>query len=294
MYLPISVILTTFNGARYLKKQINSILTQTVLPEEVIICDDNSTDDTAFILNGYAGNGLINFHVNSKQIGVVENFKKAAKLAKQGNWIVFADQDDIWIPGKLEKLRKEMQLIDDTTKPALIYSDLTIINDNDEVIFESFWEKQKIRPEKINLSTLLYGNVVTGCTMIVNSAMVVEFLKMDSHNFLHDEWLALIAYSFGEAKFLREKLVLYRQHDNNVTFSNKNPAPGFIENIKNEINHFVGKKKFLPRQFELAKAFLLKYKNRLSNEQVCIIEDFIQEENKNYLIQRINRRKTYS
>jgi glycosyltransferase involved in cell wall biosynthesis len=290
----VSVIITTFNGSKFIKKQMDSILKQSMLPEEIIICDDNSTDETVFLLNKYTGNNSIKIYVNEKQLGVVENFKKAAKLAKYGNWLVFADQDDIWVPQKLEKLTSEMQLIDDGITPALIYSDLSVIDKDDVIISESFWNKQKIRPEKINLATLLYGNVVTGCTMIINYAMAEEFFCMDNHQYLHDEWLALIAYSFGKARFLNEKLVLYRQHENNVTFSEDYKAPGCFNSILNEIDYLLGKRKFLPRQFDLAKVFLQKFQNKLSDQQVSIIQNFIKQETKNYLLQRINRRITYS
>ena len=290
----ISVVLTTFNGAMYIIKQLDSILKQTLTADEIIICDDHSTDETVYLLKPYLKDSRIKLFVNSNQLGVVKNFKKAAKLAKCSNWLVFADQDDIWVPQKLSKLADAMDLIDDNTKPALIYSDLAVIDKSDTITSASFWDKQKIRPEKINLATLLYGNVVLGCTMIINRPMAEEFFSMDNHNYFHDEWLGLIAYSFGRAKILNEKLVLYRQHESNVTFSEDYKTPGFIGRIKENLNHFLGKKKFLPRQFDLAKAFLSEYKTKLDEKQLMTIENFINQENKNYLLQRINRKITYS
>lgn len=291
----VSVILTTFNGSKYINRQIDSILNQTVLPDEIIICDDNSIDETVFILNTYVNNSRIKLFVNEKRLGVVENFKKAAKLAQQGNWLIFADQDDIWMPQKINRLTEAMKLIDDEITPSLVYSDLTVIDKENTTISVSFWDKQKIKPEKIKLATLLYGNVVTGCTMIINFSMAKEFFCMEKGGrYLHDEWLSLIAYSFGKAKFLHEKLVLYRQHESNVTFSEAYKTFKFVEQIKEDLNYLSGKTKFLPHQFDLAKAFLLKYKDKLNVEQINTIENFINQEHKNYLVQRINRRITYS
>jgi glycosyltransferase involved in cell wall biosynthesis len=290
----ISVILITFNGSKYIKKQIDSILKQTTPPDEIIICDDNSTDDTVLILNNYINNGLVKLFVNGHQLGVVENFKKAAKLANQDNWLVFADQDDIWVPQKLNRLADEMEHIDDNVSPALVYSDLAVIDKNDAIVSDSFWDKQKIRPEKINLATLLYGNVVTGCTIIINYQMAQEFFLMDNGKYLHDEWLSLIAYSFGKVRFLRDKLILYRQHESNITFSEDYKTFKFGEQIKEDIDYLLGKKKFLPHQFDLAKAFLLNYRKKLNDEQINTIEKFIKQEHKNYLLQRIRRRITYS
>jgi glycosyltransferase involved in cell wall biosynthesis len=289
----VSVILITFNGAAFITKQIESILKQNVLPGEIIICDDNSTDETVSLLNTFTNSKQIKLFINDERLGVVENFKKAAKLAQHGNWLVFADQDDIWAPQKLNKLIDEMQFMDNGFTPALIYSDLTIIDKNDAVISESFWAAQKIRPEKINFATLLYGNVVTGCTIIINYSMAEEFFRMDNSTFLHDEWMALIAYSFGKAKFLRDKLVFYRKHESNVTFSEDYKVPGFKDSIEEEVDHLSGKKRFLPHEFDLAKAFLLKYRDKLSSKQLKIIEQFISHENKNYIVQRIKRRISF-
>ncbi|HEY2583196.1 MAG TPA: glycosyltransferase family 2 protein [Mucilaginibacter sp.] len=288
----VSVILTTFNGAVYIKKQIESILNQTVPPDEIIVCDDNSTDDTVFKLNSFLDKRIKVF-VNTTQLGVVENFKKAATLAQPGNWLAFADQDDIWQPQKLNRLIDAMHLIDDGKTPSLIYSDLAVIDKNDDVISPSFWGKQKIFPEKIRLATLLYGNVVTGCTTLINYSMAEEFFCMENNVYLHDEWLSLIAYSFGRVKFLKEKLVLYRQHENNITFSENYKIPGIIGAIKDNFNYLIKKKKFLSHQFGLAKAFLLQYRHKLDNKQIRTVENFLKLERKNYLVQRINRLITY-
>jgi glycosyltransferase involved in cell wall biosynthesis len=289
----ISVIVTTYNGSKYIKKQLDSIFNQTLLPAEIIICDDKSTDDTVSILNSYADNSLVNIITNETQLGSVQNFKKAAKLTQKGNWLVFADQDDIWMPQKLKKLADAMQLLDDSIKPALIYSDLAIIDKNDTVISTSFWAKQRIYPHKINPARLLYGNVVTGCTMIINYAMAEEFFVMDNYTYLHDEWLAFIAYSFGTVSFLDEKLVLYRQHENNITFSEGYEAQAEKDDLKTNVDYLTGKKAFLSHQFKLAQSFLNQYGNRLDDKQTRIIKKFIKQKDKNYLLQRINRYLTF-
>ena len=286
----VSVIVATYNGSKYIVKQLGSILAQSVQPGEIIICDDKSTDDTFLLLNTLAQkHSNIRLFANPEQLGVVENFKKAAKLARKGNWLVFSDQDDIWLPHKLEKLIDGMQSIDDGVTPALVFSDLTVINKNDEVISPSYWDMEKIRPERLNISRLLYGNVVTGCTMIINYAMAEEFFSLDTDKFLHDQWLALIAYTFGKVKFLRERLVLYRQHENNVMFSENYKPSKISGRISLELNYIFGKIKLLQQQFELARAFLLYYNYKLDNKQIKAIESFINEENKSYFVKRLNR-----
>jgi glycosyltransferase involved in cell wall biosynthesis len=289
----ISVVLATYNGSKYIVKQLDSILNQTVPPDEIIICDDISTDETVSLLQPYLLNSRIKLFVNDKRLGVVDNFKKGAKLAAKHNWLAFADQDDIWVPEKLYKLANAMELIDDGITPSLVYSDLIVIDKNDVVTALSFWDKQKIRPAKIKLATILYGNVVTGCTMLVNYAMAEELFVFQSDQYFHDEWLGLIAYSFGHVKILNETLVLYRQHESNVTFSEEYKPLGLADKMKDDLNYLLGKKKFLSRQFELAKEFLSKYQHKLNEQQIQAIKNFIRQENKNYFFQRLNRRITY-
>ena len=285
----ISVIMTTFNGAAFIKQQLDSILLQTHQADEIIICDDSSTDDTISILKSYADYPRIKIFVNDIQLGVVENFKKAAKIATTGNWLVFADQDDIWLPIKIERLAAEMQIFNDDSLPVLIYSDLKVIDKNDNVISSSFWQRQQIKIDKIRFSTLLYGNVVTGCTIIINYKMAEEFFLMDATGVLHDEWMALIAYSIGKAKQVNDKLVLYRQHAANITFSES-----YTEN-KGDLKHEAAKggNLFLRHQFNLAKIFLSRYEHKLNQDQIKTITRFINQENKSYLIQRVNRRITF-
>ena len=284
--------MATYNGAKYIEAQLDSILNQTLAPVEIIICDDHSTDNTSSIIKTYLNKGPVKLLTNEKQLGIVGNFKKAAGLVSAGNWVAFADQDDVWLPGKLQRLADELGLIDDDVTPALVYSDLTVIDSSENTIAPSFWQKQHIRPAKIRLSTLLYGNVITGCTMLVNNAMLQQFLQM-SESFLHDEWLALIAYSYGKVKLLDEQLILYRQHESNQTFSAGYEELAEKDDLKTNLNYLAGKKKFLPHQFELAKAFLAAQRDKLDIKQIAIFEKFIKQENKNYLLQRINRRIKY-
>lgn len=289
----ISVILATYNGSKYIRQQIDSILNQDLPPEEVIICDDNSSDDTREQLKSYENNKLVKLNFNEKTLGVVENFKYAASLVKPGNWIVFSDQDDIWVPDKIRKLAGSMQLLDNGIAPALVYSDLFLIDKNNRKLPLSFWEKQKIYPQNINFQKLLFGNIVSGCSMIINYPMLAEFYKLKKTIFLHDEWIALVAYSFGQVRFLSDKLVLYRQHESNLTFSeNYGPWPFFTQ-LFDMVGHLFGRKRFLLHQFQLARYFLEVYKNELSNSQIVALEHFIGLEHKNYLLIRYFRRLTF-
>ena len=99
----ISIAMTTYNGAKYLKEQLDSIVEQTLLPEEIIICDDCSSDETIEIIKNHRLFNIIRLNINETRIGVVQNFIKATSLCKSNNYIAFSDQDDVWFPMKLEK-----------------------------------------------------------------------------------------------------------------------------------------------------------------------------------------------
>src|SRR5450631_4123056 len=99
-HFPVSVVIATHNGERFLEQQINSILTQTVKAAEIIVCDDDSKDNTIPILEKFSCKGYLTYYRNTKRIGVVENFKKAVSLCLPGTYIALCDQDDIWLPEK--------------------------------------------------------------------------------------------------------------------------------------------------------------------------------------------------
>jgi glycosyltransferase involved in cell wall biosynthesis len=285
----ISVVMTSYNGAKYIQQQIESILAQTLPPEEVIICDDNSSDGTWDIIAGYTDEKRIKSFRNTQQLGITRNFQKGCGIARQGNWIAFADQDDVWLPQKLSVLSDKMRFLDDAVQPALVYSDLSVINSADHELAQSFWKQQRINIDNLSLPVILFGNAITGCTMLLNSVMKSEFLKMQNAVFLHDEWLALIAHSFGKNVAVREALVKYRQHENNVTYSENYKVPTFLNRVQAEFQYLFGKKNFISVRVSLAKAFLAQYRSRLSSSDIAILERFVALESKSYITQRINR-----
>lgn len=285
----ISVILATYNGEKFISKQLNSILQQDVAVDEIIICDDCSTDGTVQILQSYLNDNRIKLYINNERLGVFGNFRKAAKMAVCGNWLIFSDQDDIWVPNKISTLTRRMIGFDDKVTPVLLFSDLKVIDTDDEVVAQSFWKRQKIYPKQISLKSLLYGNIVTGCSIMINYAMAKELLAIESCQYLHDEWLALIAYSFGKVQFVDEQLVLYRQHEQNITYAKDASADGLMSRLNYDLTHLLRKKKFLERQFNMVNEFLSVYREKLNDKQIKVLTAFLKLENSGYLIKRINR-----
>ncbi|RYF95060.1 MAG: glycosyltransferase family 2 protein [Chitinophagaceae bacterium] len=283
----ISVVLATYNGERFLRKQIDSIIYQTLAPEEILVGDDRSDDDTAKILQEYQT--ALKVHVNATRLGAVINFKTIASKVNQANYIAFADQDDIWLPGKLALSLDHLQKFQKPDLPAMVYSDPKIINDQDELISPSLWALLGIDQYPHTLDTILFGNPVSGCTMLVNPALAKYIDTIpDDFSINHDAWLTLCAYTFGRAVVLPEQVILYRQHGNNLTFSTAHqPAGRLKKRISELVNSISGRDDLFVQQFKLVRRFYETFKEGLPREKKKIIETFLGLENAGYMRKKL-------
>lgn len=277
----VSVVMITFNGAKYLEKQLQSIFVQTLAPAEIIVCDDASTDETVKILEKYSRQGLLRFTINTERLGVIGNFKKAVAMAMPGNYIALADQDDIWLPEKLYKTATLLADIDNQG-PALVYSDLQVIGTNDQVMFLSFWQLMGFNKYSHNFKTNLFGNLVTGCTIIFNDSMRAFFSGIPPEAPMHDAWLALIGFSFGKISRLDEQLVRYRKHENNTAFVKTEQKTAWKKAL-HHIQQLFDKTDFLEEQIILADLFYRSFKDKLTSLQKKEIQLLIQLRGKSHL-----------
>jgi len=218
----ISIALCTFNGEKYLKRQLDSFPKQTLLPFELVACDDASSDDTCRILEDFSHTAPFPVRIvrNARNLGLRKNFSQAASLC-QGDYVAFSDQDDIWSPDKLEHGIRAMQKTEQeygTGIPLLVHSDLSLIDAEGHVTAPSCMKVLHMRHEPVDpLRTLLVRNFVFGCTSLCNRALIQESLPFPDVIANHDGWCALIAASRGKILFIPEPKVLYRQHQATVT-----------------------------------------------------------------------------
>lgn len=202
----ISVCMATYNGEKFIRKQLESILNQTVEVDEIIISDDNSSDNTLEVVKKL-NNSKIKIIKNLKQ-GVISNFENSLKEST-GDYIFLADQDDIWTLNKVEKVTKKLEKYD------LVIHNAKIINSQDEIISnEPFFE---IRNSKKGLLKNLYKNSYIGCCMAFNRNILEKSLPFPKDIPMHDSWIGLIAEIYGKVYFDEEVLFYYRRHENNVT-----------------------------------------------------------------------------
>jgi len=216
----ITILLAAYNGERYLEEQIESILQQTCTDWELIIQDDCSSDDTAVIALKYVKQSpdKVRFVRREFQSGSAKNnFFSMLKLSKN-DYVMTCDQDDVWLPNKVEVTLKEMHGLEAEhgyKRPLLVHTDLKVVDCNLRVIEESMFKRQNLNSRRDKLNYLLVQNIVTGCTTMVNRALLDMVHEAPTGAMMHDWWLALIACAFGKIGFVDQSTVLYRQHGRN-------------------------------------------------------------------------------
>jgi len=212
----ISIALCTYNGARFLREQLASYVAQERMPDELVVCDDGSTDDTLAILRQFADSAPfeVRIELNPEKLGVARNFSRAIGLCS-GDVIALSDQDDIWFPNKL-------QVIGDSLAAdgaiGMVFSDAVAIGANGRTLNYGLWDAVRFtRGERMSarrgrlVNVLLRHYVVTGATLAFHSAYRELVLPIPSHC-LHDAWIGFLVASVSQGRIIDEPLIGYRQH----------------------------------------------------------------------------------
>jgi glycosyltransferase involved in cell wall biosynthesis len=205
--LRVSVAMTTFNGSKFLNKQLDSILEQTYSVYEIVVCDDGSTDNTIAILKEYSSLTNLIIIQNEFNVGFVKNFERSIANTT-GDLIVLADQDDIWYENKIETL------VNSIGRNLLIHSDCDLIDNNDSIFLKKF--KGEILSHT-NAIDFLNVNVVTGCTVMFTKELKKLVLPFPENLAYHDWYLGIMAAYQSKIKYLPTSLQGYRQHPNQDT-----------------------------------------------------------------------------
>lgn len=212
-----SVALCTYNGEKFLQEQLDSILNQTLPVDEIVVCDDGSTDSTIEILESYSNKNPEIFRIFRNEVNLrsVKNFEKAISLCS--NEIIFlCDQDDLWIENKVEKIVKTFQ---ENPEIEVIATNGFGMDENGKKLdVITIWDVPSIVRENnfqfnyFNILNLV-GNFATGATMALKKEIVKQILPFPQiDGFHHDEWIALVSAKDNRFFFLDEKLISYREH----------------------------------------------------------------------------------
>ena len=221
----ISIALCTYNGERFLPEQLASIQNQTRLPDELVVCDDRSTDRTVALVREFAASVTypVKIFENERNLGFAANFENAIRRC-EGDLIALSDQDDIWYPTRLARCEREFEAHPEV---GLVFSDADLIDQHGRLIGQTIWQKLGFigKPKQDLLSgqfvVLAKHRFVTGATMMFRTNLRERFLPIGA-GWIHDEWIAMIVAAFSHLLPIEEPLLRYRTHgEQQIGFQNK-------------------------------------------------------------------------
>ncbi|WP_348798898.1 glycosyltransferase family 2 protein [Flavobacterium adhaerens] len=244
--MKLSVALCTYNGEKYIQKQLESILNQSMEVDEIVICDDGSNDKTIAILEQFQLKkpGKIFLYKNQINLGSTKNFEKAITICT-GDYIFLSDQDDIWKENKVEKIIQYF-----SANPSLegVFTNGDIINENETIYNHTLWdavffiENQLEKP--IDLFKLMSSkrNMVTGATLCFKKEakdFILPFPELKKYH--HDEWIALNIGFRNKLNYIPENLISYRIHSEQQIGGKKNIKKNLTQRHINLSNYILEK-----------------------------------------------------
>ncbi|MBR6228903.1 MAG: glycosyltransferase family 2 protein [Eubacterium sp.] len=225
----VDIVLTTYNGEKYLSELLDSLLAQTYGDIRIRVYDDGSTDGTEDIVRDYRKrDDRIFWHANPRNLGYTFNFLRGVKRSS-ADYVMLCDQDDIWFPDKVEKTLARMKKTENNRPgaPILVFTDAEIYSGRTREK-RSFQRESHYNTKKVDIAPLLMENKCIGCTVMVNHALVRKLEHLPKDIRVHDWWMALIAATFGQVAYLDEMTLRYRQHEDNQIGSSS--YTGYVRN----------------------------------------------------------------
>lgn len=232
--MKISVCMATYNGEKYLRPQIDSILKQLSEKDELIISDDGSTDGTLGIIESYQDRRIKLLHSTHKDL--IFNFENALRKAS-GDVIFLSDQDDIWFEEKVERYKEKLN------KNLLVFSNVAMFQDNNINDYELFFKNSN---KKTGLLNNLMKVKFLGATLAFKKEVLTKALPFPKNIPMHDIWIGLTAETIGATHYIDEPLIYYRRHENAASSTGGVSTNSLFKKISIRVNLVVG---LLRRQF---------------------------------------------
>jgi glycosyltransferase involved in cell wall biosynthesis len=220
----ISVCLATYNGSAYIEAQLRSVLEQLSHEDEVVVADDGSTDETISIVNAI-GDPRIRVVATGGKLGVIKNFERAL-LASRGGSIFLCDQDDVWLPGKVEQCLAALR------SHLLVVTDCKVVDSQLNEIAPSFF---RLRNSGSGMVHNLWKNSYLGCCMAFRRELLEYALPFPQGIPMHDMWLGMIAETKGRVFFLASPLLLYRRHALNASETARESSASIVRMLADRI-----------------------------------------------------------
>ena len=284
----ILVLLPTYNGEAYLTEQIESVLSQTYKHWLLVCRDDDSCDESDAILLNYTQRfpaQIIRIQDHQGNLGASASFSTLMEwvllnyedtAGDNDVLVALADQDDIWHPERLDSCLQRMKCEQASSPdlPLLVHSNLRVVHSNGNETAPSFMTYQGLDPRRVSLGAQLVSNTVTGCTSLLNMALLRRALPVPKEAVMHDWWLSLVAAAFGRLCYIDRPLVDYRQHGRNTIGAKAFVASGLNRSSLRKIFTFS-----VPAETQAlftdvaaqADIFYKRFHNQLSNRQKWIV-----------------------
>lgn len=216
----IDILLSTYNGEKYLAEQLDSLFRQSFQEFRIIVRDDCSSDGTIAILQRYQSAHPYKMEIiyGEHNIGYIKSFEYLLSISTS-DYAMFCDQDDVWMPEKISvslRRMKQCEATYGTATPILVHTDLKVADENLNIICHSFiaYSGIPVVPLEKDIHYLGFSNTATGCTSIFNRALISIALPF-RNGIMHDAWMAISAKMYGQIDFVAEPTILYRQHGHN-------------------------------------------------------------------------------
>ena len=282
----VDILLATYNGEKFIRQQLDSIINQSFKNWNLIIQDDASSDHTLDILLEYQEKYPKKIKVFTKKNNTgspSHNFFSLINFSKN-DYVMFSDQDDIWLPNKikltLDNMIKAEKKYDKNT-PLLVHTDLKVVDENLNIINDSLFKYQNMNCNRDKINNLLAQNIVTGCTTMINKSLINlidKKIMVDQNIIMYDWFLALMACAFGKIIFVPKQTILYRQHKSNQVGAKK------VTTFKFMINKICNLKKLklsIKDTYNQAKSFLEIYQKKLDKKNFELITQYIKIKDNN-------------
>ena len=270
----ITIIMAVYNGQEYIREQLESLKDQTYTEWRLVIWDDRSSDKTAEIVKKFSDEveQEVIFKVNEKPSGSAKNnFALLINDAKESDYVMFCDQDDIWKKDKIEITFNKMKQAEERYGrdfPLLVHGDVEVIDENGNINADSMFEMSHINADS-KLPQILIQNHVTGCTMMCNKKLIAGISEYASSEYIimHDYLAALYASVFGKIEVIKKPLLSYRQHSGNSVGAKNNNNPVYL--LKRLANGRKSYKEAMETSRNQVKFFVEIYRKELAAEKYC-------------------------
>lgn len=279
----VHIVLATYNGEKYLREQIDSLLVQTYSNLFIEVCDDGSTDGTVDLVKEYeARDNRVHLHQNPHNLGYVKNFLEGMKRSR-APYIMLCDQDDIWQRDKVEVTLHAMHQAEkeETERPILVFTNAVAFDSASGQDRGLFHESSHLNVKKVDTAHLFMENKCIGCTMMMNQEILAYLDELPEEIRVHDWWLALICSHFGSIAYLPKATLRYRQHGGNMIGSSS-----YTGYLKKRLAHGREQRQALYQTYRQGAAFCRVFQKRLTPEQLALARCFAGMEQAGWLARR--------